>query len=102
MNNNENMLPVSFSGAALREIQYILKEKNIPFEYGLRVGIQGGGCAGVSFIIGFDKSKSNDKIYELENLKIFIQKKDIMFLLGTEIDFEDNAEAKGFVFNTPG
>ena len=93
-------LPVKISDRALKEIASILKQKNIPADYFLRIGIQGGtGCSGVSFVIGFDKMKASDNVFDYKGISIVIEKPHTMFLIGTQIDFEDSAEERGFVFS---
>jgi len=92
--------PIQISPKAREEIKHIMAHKNIPEGYGLRVGVQGGGC-GVKFILGFDKEKSGDETYSIDEIPVFIQKKEIMFLLGKEVDFYEGADARGFVFTDP-
>ncbi|MFT6866799.1 MAG: iron-sulfur cluster assembly protein [Cyclobacteriaceae bacterium] len=93
------MQPVTITPKALLEIKNILNNKNIPADYGLRVGVKGGGC-GVTFVLGFDKKKENDLEYEVDGISVYVQKRETMFLIGKEVDFYDGADAKGFVFNT--
>jgi iron-sulfur cluster assembly protein len=97
----KKFLPCQFTDNAIKEIKNTVTTKNIPQEYGLRVGMQGGGCSGLSFLIGFDKQKETDDVYELAGLKIWIDKKHTMYLINVIIDFEDGVNARGFVFNTP-
>lgn len=100
------MIPVTISEKAFSNIQAILETKNIPKEYGLRLIVQGGtGCSGVNFRLGFDKKKEEDESYFLENpsdrdkkIEVIYQKKDMMFLIGLEIDFEERTDEQGFVF----
>ena len=100
------MIPVTISEKAFSNIQVILETKNIPKEYGLRLIVQGGtGCSGVNFRLGFDKKKEEDESYFLENpsdgdkkIEVIYQKKDMMFLIGLEIDFEERTDEQGFVF----
>lgn len=94
--------PVTISEKAAEEIRHILEKKNIPKGYGLRVGIKGGrGCAGVNFLLGFDKPKHNDVTYSYEGIPVHIQKGEVMFLIGKRIDFYDGSDARGFVFTDP-
>jgi len=95
---NLSMIPVKISGKALCEIKDTLTHKNIPADYGLRIGVKGGGCAGVSYVLGFDQKETGDQEYYLDNVPIYIAKKDLMFLLGTEIDFYEGSDARGFTF----
>ncbi|MCS6795746.1 MAG: iron-sulfur cluster biosynthesis family protein [Raineya sp.] len=91
------MLPVEITPLALQEIKNIKENKGIPAEYSLRIGVRGGGC-GASFMIGFDKPKSTDEIYELEGIQILIDKKHFLYLVGVQIDFEETSEGRGFTF----
>jgi iron-sulfur cluster assembly protein len=100
------MIPVTISDKAFSHVQTILETKSIPKEYGLRLIVQGGnGCSGVNFRLGFDKKKAEDESYFLpnpandnENLEVIYQKKDMLFLIGLEIDFEERSSEQGFVF----
>lgn len=90
-------LPVDISEKAFIEIKDIFRTKNIPQDYGLRLGVKGSGCAGVGFLLGFDTQKDTDKSYQIDDIKVFIAKKDIMHLIGKKVDFVED-EARGFVF----
>src|SRR6478752_1287576 len=93
-------LPVSFSENAIREIEYILKEKNIPAGYCLRIGVKGGGgCGGATFVLGFDQKTEYDKEYKVNDFTVLIDKRHFMFLIGTLVDFEEGQQARGFTFN---
>ncbi|HAR19648.1 MAG TPA: iron-sulfur cluster assembly accessory protein [Cytophagales bacterium] len=91
--------PIKISEKALSEIKHIFEKKNIPPEYGLRIGMKGAGCAGTSFIIGFDKKNDDDETYEKENIQVYISKKHLMYVFGAEVDFVENEIERGFVFN---
>jgi len=97
----EDVQPVSISARALTEIRKIMQTKNIPAEYGLRVGIRGGGCGGVSLIIGFDKRKPTDHAYAVDDISVYVDKKHTMYIIGKEVDFYEGAEARGFMFTDP-
>lgn len=94
-----NYEPVKISQKALIEVKNILSQKGIDSEYGLRIGIRGAGCAGVSYLVGFDKEKEDDIIMLKDDLKVFISKKHVMYLVGVELDFHDGMDEKGFVFS---
>jgi len=87
--------PVTISEKAAIEIRKILNSKNIPVDYGLRIGVKGGGC-GVSFVLGFDKAKEDDITYDLDDIPVYVQKKQLMFLVGKGVDFYEGADARGF------
>jgi iron-sulfur cluster assembly protein len=93
----DNLQPVTISQRAAEEIRKIMSTKNIPADYGLRVGVRGGGC-GVSLIIGFDKQKETDIAYQIDNIPVYIDKKHTMFIIGKRVDFHDGEDARGFIF----
>ena len=93
--------PVTLTEGALNEVKRMITEKNVPGDHGLRVGVKGGGCAGFSYILGFDKKDSLDEEYELGGLKIFMNKAHQIYLAGIEIDYKDGLDARGFIFSNP-
>ena len=98
----DNIHPITISGRASQEILKIRQTKGIPEDYGLRVGIRGGGgCGGMSLIIGFDKKKETDLSYVVEGITVYVDKKHTMYLIGKEVDFVDDAEERGFMFVDP-
>jgi iron-sulfur cluster assembly protein len=94
----DNIHPVTISNRAAQEIQQIMTTKGIPEDYGLRVGIKGGGCGGVSLMIGFDKKRDTDLAYELDGIAVYVDKRHTMYLIGKQVDFIDEADGRGFTF----
>jgi iron-sulfur cluster assembly protein len=92
-------IPIKITESALSEIKYIFERKNIPSEYGLRIGMKGSGCSGTTFVIGFDKKKEQDEVFIKEDIEVYIEKKHLMYLFGVEVDFVENETERGFVFN---
>lgn len=93
--------PVTLSSRAAEEVQKILTTKSIPEGYGLRVGVRGGGCSGMSYILGFDKLREHDITFDFEGIVLYIDKRQGLYLLGTTIDYHAGLDARGFVFNNP-
>lgn len=94
----DNIHPVTISSRACREVLNIMKTKGIPADYGLRIGIKGGGCGGMAPMIGFDRRKDTDLCWETEGVTIYVDKKHTMYLIGKQVDFVDEAEGRGFTF----
>ena len=69
---------------------------------GLRVGVRGGGCSGFSYFLKFDSSISDlDRTIEYDQVKLIIDNKSYLYLMGTEIDYIDDLNSAGFKFNNP-
>jgi iron-sulfur cluster assembly protein len=94
----EEIEPVTISPRALEEVRKIMQTKNIPADYGLRIGVRGGGCGGVTLIIGFDKKKGTDLAYFVEDIPVYVDKKHTMYIIGKQVDFYEGADARGFMF----
>ena len=68
----------------------------------LRVAVQGGGCSGLTYKLSYDyDEREGDKIYDQHGVRLFIDKKSVIYLIGTELDFSDGLNGKGFVFSNP-
>src|SRR5688572_3329062 len=93
----ESIQPVTISEKALAEIRKVMLTKNIPPDYGVRVGVKGGGC-GVSLLLGFDQKKEEDQVYYIEEIPVFVNKRHTMYLIGKEVDFYQGDEGQGFMF----
>jgi iron-sulfur cluster assembly protein len=93
--------PVTFTEGAVKELFKLKDQQEIGDDYGLRVGVEGGGCAGMSYVLGFDQPKEGDKEYYIEGIKVFMHKAHGMYLAGMQIDFQDGLNARGFTFNNP-
>lgn len=93
--------PIILTQGAVNQLRTILTEQNIPIQYGLRVGVKGGGCSGFSYVMGFDEPKEGDDIFEINGIKVFMQKSHAIYLLGMEIDFVEGLNNRGFSFTNP-
>jgi iron-sulfur cluster assembly protein len=95
------LIPIKITEKAQEEIKNIIRNKNIPLNYFLRVGVKGGGCGGMAYMLGFDKPKEDDQQFEIEGIQVLIEKRHYMFLMGMQVDFYDGNEARGFTFLNP-
>ncbi|HKB85412.1 MAG TPA: iron-sulfur cluster insertion protein ErpA [Ignavibacteriaceae bacterium] len=87
---------------AAKEVRQIQSENNIPENFGLRVGVKGGGCSGLTYTLGFDgEAKEGDTVIEDNGIKLFVDGKSLFYLMGTQLDFSDGLNGKGFIFNNP-
>jgi len=68
----------------------------------VRVGVKNGGCSGLSYDLTFDnKKEENDKVFEENNVRIIVDKKSFLYLVGTTLEYSGGLNGKGFVFNNP-
>ncbi|SRR5579883_203498 len=93
---------ITLTEKASSEVRKIMEQNKIPETYGLRVGVKGGGCSGLSYSLGFDsEARENDKIIMKDGIRIFVDPKSLFYLSGTQLDFTDGLNGRGFVFNNP-
>ena len=98
----DTTMDIRLTEKAVAEIRSIMKENSIPENYGLRVGVKGGGCSGLSYSLGFDGDiRETDSILEIGDVKLVIDAKSLFYLSGTELDYTDGLNGRGFVFNNP-
>ena len=68
----------------------------------IRVGVEGGGCSGLMYQLSFDnEEKADDKAFEDNGIKVVVDKKSFLYLVGTSLDYSGGLNGKGFVFNNP-
>lgn len=91
---------INLTTGAAGEIKRLLAKENKP-ELGLRIGVRAGGCSGFSYVLGFDTVQPEDQIQDMDGFKLFIDPKSAMTLDGTEIDYQDGLQGKGFTFHNP-
>jgi len=79
-----------------------MKAENSPEGTFIRVGVEGGGCSGLSYKLEFDHMlKEGDQVFQDKDIKIVVDKKSFLYLIGTELDYTGGLNGKGFVFNNP-
>ncbi|MFN2458201.1 MAG: HesB/IscA family protein [Chitinophagaceae bacterium] len=93
--------PVKFNAGAVKEIMRLLEEANFPSSHVLRVGVKGGGCSGLTYVLGFDERKSSDQEYNYEGISFVMDNAHELYLLGMEIDWNDGLSNRGFTFTNP-
>ena len=93
--------PVQFTDSALKEIKRLQAEPGFDHSQHLRVGVKGGGCSGLSYVLGFDAVKEGDQYYEFEGLRFIMEKAHEMYLFGMLIDWQNGLNNRGFTFTNP-
>jgi iron-sulfur cluster assembly protein len=80
----------------------LIKAENRPEDTFIRVGVDGGGCSGLSYRLEFDNQlKEGDQLFEDKGVKIVVDRKSFLYLVGTELEYTGGLNGKGFVFNNP-
>jgi iron-sulfur cluster assembly protein len=93
---------ITLTPKAVAEVRRLMATGNIPDRHGLRLSVKGGGCSGLSYVLGFDENPGDaDKIMEAGGLRVFVDPKSLFYISGTVLDFSDGLNGKGFVFNNP-
>lgn len=93
---------INISDKAATEIKKAMAENKVPMDFGLRMGVKGGGCSGFTYVLGFDENPRDfDKIINSNGVKVFVDEKSIPYLSGVILDYEDSLNGKGFTFANP-
>ncbi len=94
-------VPVSFTKNAVIEIKRLMNEANFDTEKKLRVGVKGGGCSGMTYVLNFDGITEKDALYEVEGIPVIMEKSHGMYLINMEVDWEGGLNSRGFTFKNP-
>jgi iron-sulfur cluster assembly protein len=93
---------IFISEKAKSRVLNIWKEDNLSNDHFVRVSVTSGGCSGLSYNMKFDNvPQANDEVFEDKGIKLVVDPKSILYLLGTELDFSEGLDGKGFYFNNP-
>jgi len=93
--------PLGFTANAIAEINRLMNEEGFDRSKLLRVGVKGGGCSGLSYVLGFDDKTENDEQYTFEGLTYIMNKSHAIYLMGMEINWHGGLNARGFTFSNP-
>ena len=95
-------LGVSISELAATKIKYFAEKQGMKEHIGVRVAVKGGGCSGLTYDLQItDQELESDKTIEQYGVKVMVDKKSYIYLVGTELEFSDGLNGKGFVFTNP-
>jgi iron-sulfur cluster assembly protein len=94
---------IKVSPSAQEKVSQLMREEGFnPAQDFVRVGVKSGGCSGLSYDLSFDNSKSDqDRLFEDNHVKILVDKKSLLYLLGTTLEYSGGLNGKGFIFNNP-
>lgn len=92
---------ITVSEKAISEVKKLISQ-NVNNVRGLRVGVKGGGCSGLSYFLDFERDpRPDDNILEFGDVRIYMDPKSALYLKGTQLDFSDGLNGKGFTFTNP-
>lgn len=93
--------PVSFTIGAIKEVKRLMNEADFDTSNLLRVGVKGGGCSGMTYVLGFDKPTEKDDYFEIEGISCIMEKSHGIYLMGMEVDWQGGLNSRGFTFKNP-
>jgi iron-sulfur cluster assembly protein len=93
--------PVSFTEGAIREITRLMNVDGFDKTMQLRIGVKGGGCSGMSYILGFDHKQENDNEFETAGITCIMNPAHEIYLYGMQVDWQDGLNNRGFSFKNP-
>lgn len=93
--------PVKLTPGAIKELRRLMAEPGFDHTQSLRIGVKGGGCSGLSYVLGFDAPEADDTVYEIEGIPVVMKAAHGIYLMGMEVNFEDGLNARGFTFTNP-
>jgi iron-sulfur cluster assembly protein len=93
--------PVRFTKDAIAELNRLMNEDGFDKSQKLRIGVKGGGCSGMTYVLGFDEMLEDDENHEFENLNFIMNKSHNLYLHGMQIDWQDGLNSRGFTFTNP-
>ena len=93
--------PVTLTSTAVAKVKEIMAQQD-PMPAGLRIGVVGGGCSGFSYSMNFENASGMmDKVFNFDELKVFVDATSLMYLQGCVVDYVETLEAAGFKFDNP-
>lgn len=94
---------IKVSPSAQKKVSQLMQEEGFnPIQDFVRVGVKSGGCSGLSYDLSFDNIKADqDRLFQDNQVKILVDKKSLLYLLGTTLEYSGGLNGKGFVFNNP-
>lgn len=93
--------PIKFTDHAINEIKRLIAEDGFDASQRLRIGVKGGGCSGLTYVIGFDQQLPEDEVYDAEGLEFIMNPSHQLYLFGMQVDWHDGLNSRGFTFTNP-
>ena len=94
-------VPVRLTDGAIREIKRLMQAADFDLTQKLRLGVKGGGCSGMSYVLGFDHATENDVHFQVNDIPCLMEKSHQLYLYGMEVDWQEGLGNRGFTFSNP-
>lgn len=94
-------IPVTLTTSAIEEIKRLMAEAGFDASQSLRIGVKGGGCSGMTYVLGFDAKSEKDESFEIAGIPVIMEKAHGIYLMGMEVDWQGGLNSRGFTFNNP-
>ena len=92
---------VTATDRAVEHLRHLLVAENESNVDGVRLGVKGGGCSGLSYVLEFGDAQAGDNVVEYDGIRFFLDRKSSIYLKGIQIDYDSGLEGRGFVFSNP-
>jgi iron-sulfur cluster assembly protein len=93
--------PVTLTAGAILEIRKLMNAEGFDATQKLRIGVKGGGCSGMTYVLGFDQATDKDSHFEIDGIGCIMDKSHEMYLYGMQVDWQDGLNNRGFTFKNP-
>lgn len=93
--------PVTFTLSAIEEFKRLMQEEGFDKSKFLKIGVKGGGCTGMTYVLGFETASEKDDQFEIEGILCIMDKTHGIYLSGMEIDWSGGLNSRGFTFHNP-
>jgi iron-sulfur cluster assembly protein len=93
--------PITLTAGAIKEIRNLMSKPDFDTTQFLRVGVKGGGCSGMTYILGFDHRQDSDEFFEIDGITCIMNKSHELYLHDMQIDWQDGLNNRGFTFRNP-
>lgn len=94
-------IPVSLTATAVAEIKRLMAAEDFDASQKLRIGVKGGGCSGMTYVLGFDNATDKDSYFDIDGIPCIMEKAHSIYLMGMQVDWQDGLNSRGFTFNNP-
>jgi len=94
-------IPVTLTENAVSEIKRLMNEDSFDQTQKLRIGVKGGGCSGMTYVLGFDAPTEKDEAFEIAGIPCIMERSHGIYLMGMEVDWQGGLNSRGFTFNNP-